>query len=191
MPVLSLDSLSARLRRVAHLLLTAGAMLLLGARAQAQVRERPVPFDSAGRISAITPPMAARLGLAAPAWPVTGDFLDARLYEIGDSAYLAQRALEEKSAVVVGVNEFIDDEKTTLPIMVIDESVERDQVARLRAFREGRTSDWQAALARLDDAARGNGNLMPLIVDCVRNECTIGEIVGTLSRIFGEHRESF
>ena len=112
-------------------------------------------------------------------------------HEIGDSAYLAQRALEEKSAVVVGVNEFIDDEKTTLPIMVIDESVERDQVARLRAFREGRTSDWQAALARLDDAARGIGNLMPLIVDCVRNECTIGEIVGTLSRIFGEHRESF
>jgi methylmalonyl-CoA mutase, N-terminal domain len=112
-------------------------------------------------------------------------------HEIGDAAYHAQRALEQKTAIVVGVNEFIDDSKTTLPIMVIDESVERDQVARLRAFRAARTSDWQTALARLDDGARGTGNLMPLIVDCVRNECTIGEIVAALTKTFGEHRESF
>ncbi len=112
-------------------------------------------------------------------------------HEIGDAAYHAQRALEQKTAIVVGVNEFIDNEKTTLPIMVIDESVERDQVERLRAFRAARTSGWQAALAHLDDGARGTGNLMPLIVDCVRNECTIGEIVGTLTKTFGEHRESF
>src|ERR1051325_10063962 len=51
-------------------------------------------------------------------------------HQIGDSAYLAQRALGEKSAIVVGVNDFIEEEKTTLPIMVIDESVEREQVAR-------------------------------------------------------------
>ena len=51
----------------------------------AQVRERPVAFDSAGRILSLTPPLVARLGLAAPVWPVSGDFLDARLYEIGDS----------------------------------------------------------------------------------------------------------
>ena len=42
-------------------------------------------FDSAGRITVITPPLAARLGLVAPAWPVSGDFLDARLYQLGDS----------------------------------------------------------------------------------------------------------
>src|SRR5687767_13145484 len=53
---------------------------------RAQVRERPVPFDSAGRVLAITPPLAARLGLAPPAWPVTGDYLDARLYALDDSA---------------------------------------------------------------------------------------------------------
>ncbi|HEX6099063.1 MAG TPA: methylmalonyl-CoA mutase family protein [Thermoanaerobaculia bacterium] len=112
-------------------------------------------------------------------------------HEIGDSAYRAQRALEEKTAIVVGVNDFVDAESTTLPTLVIDESVERDQVARLREFRAARTRDWQPALARLDDAARGSGNLMPPIVDCVRNECTIGEIVGTLTKTFGEHRESF
>jgi hypothetical protein len=68
--------------------LTAWALLLLlvtGSRLGAQVRERPVAFDSAGRIMAITPPLAARLGLAPPVWPVSGDYLDARLYALDDS----------------------------------------------------------------------------------------------------------
>ena len=54
--------------------------------AAAQVRERPAPFDSVGRILAITPPLAARLGLAPPAWPVSGDFVDARLYATDDTS---------------------------------------------------------------------------------------------------------
>jgi hypothetical protein len=53
--------------------------------AGAQVRERPIPFDSGGHILAITPPLAARLGLAPPAWPVSGDYVDARLYVVEDS----------------------------------------------------------------------------------------------------------
>jgi len=110
-------------------------------------------------------------------------------HEIGESAYLAQRALEEKRAIVVGMNDFVDEENTRLPTLVIDESVERDQVARLCAFRDKRTRDWQTALSRLDEAARSEQNLMPLIVDAVRNECTIGEIVNTLKRTFGEHTE--
>jgi len=110
-------------------------------------------------------------------------------HEIGESAYLAQRALEEKTAIVVGMNDFLDDAKMTLPIMTIDESVERDQVARLNAFRASRTGDWEAALTRLDEGARGSANLMPLIVGAVRNECTIGEIVSTLKQTFGEHTE--
>ncbi|HEV7768719.1 MAG TPA: methylmalonyl-CoA mutase family protein [Thermoanaerobaculia bacterium] len=110
-------------------------------------------------------------------------------HEIGESAYQAQRALEDKSAIVVGVNEFIDGEKSTLPTMVIDESVERDQIAQLQAFRASRTRDWQSALTALDNAAQSTENLMPFIVDAVRNECTIGEIVGTMKQTFGEHTE--
>ena len=110
-------------------------------------------------------------------------------HEIGESAYRAQRALEEKSAIVVGVNEFTGDETVALPILTIDESVEREQVERLRAFRASRTRAWQPALRALDDAARSGTNLMPFIVDAVRNECTIGEIVGTLKETFGEHTE--
>ncbi|HSP34772.1 MAG TPA: methylmalonyl-CoA mutase family protein, partial [Thermoanaerobaculia bacterium] len=98
--------------------------------------------------------------------------------EIGESAYEAQRAIEEKRTVVVGVNEFTEEKRVTLPIMVIDETVERDQVRRLDAFRKKRTGGWQRALSSLDAAAGSQQNLMPLIVDAVRNECTIGEIVG-------------
>ena len=109
--------------------------------------------------------------------------------EIGDSAYLAQRALEEKRAIVVGVNDFVEEEGATLPILTIDESVERDQVGRLEAFRARRRGDVAGALAKLDTAARGNDNLMPLIVDAVRNDCTVGEIVTTLKKTFGEHHD--
>jgi len=110
-------------------------------------------------------------------------------HEIGDSAYRAQRALEEKRAIVVGVNEFLDEEGISLPTMVIDESVEREQVERLQAFRAARTGAWQQALTALDTGARATTNLMPLIVDAVRNDCTIGEIVATLKQTFGEHTE--
>ena len=68
--------------RLAVILL--GALLLLAGAggANAQARERPVAFDSAGRIMAITPPLAARLGLSAPVWPVSGDYIDAHLYAV-------------------------------------------------------------------------------------------------------------
>ena len=63
------------------------ALLVIPARdAAAQIRERPVAFDSAGRIFTITPPLAARLGLAPPAWPVSGDYVDARLYTTDDTS---------------------------------------------------------------------------------------------------------
>jgi methylmalonyl-CoA mutase N-terminal domain/subunit len=115
--------------------------------------------------------------------------------EIAESAYIAQRALEENKSVVVGVNQFVEGESTSLPILVIDESVERDQVARLAAFRHRRDGDTHRkeqhdrALAELDAVASGDGNLMPLIIEAVRSESTVGDIVEILKRTFGEHRE--
>ena len=107
---------------------------------------------------------------------------------IGDAAYAAQQAIESKRSIVVGVNDFVD-ETPSLPTLKIDESVERDQVAGLRAFREKRRGDFRSALAALDRAAREGNNLMPPIVDCVRNDCTVGEIVSTLKKTFGEHTD--
>jgi methylmalonyl-CoA mutase N-terminal domain/subunit len=109
--------------------------------------------------------------------------------EIGESAYRAQRDIEEKRAIVVGVNEFVSETEIKLPLLRIDESVEREQVARLEAFRANRTRGWRGALAALDTAAREGTNLLPAIVECVREECTVGEIVGMMKRTFGEHRD--
>jgi len=108
---------------------------------------------------------------------------------IADSAYDAQRAIESKDAIVVGVNEFVDDRPSPLPILTIDESVERDQVARLREFRKSRKGNGKSALESLDRAARENSNVMPAIVECVRNDCTVGEIVSTMKKTFGEYTD--
>jgi hypothetical protein len=86
MPVVAAVRALHHPRRASRFVLLTAALLLVGADAKAQVRERPVPFDSAGRVNVITPPLAARLQLSAPVWPVSGDFVEARLYEIGDSA---------------------------------------------------------------------------------------------------------
>ena len=109
--------------------------------------------------------------------------------EISDSAYIAQRAVESKESIVVGVNDFIEDEQTSLPIMIIDDRVEREQLKRLRAFRARRRGDFRAALEDLDAAARTGENVMPHIVHAVRKDCTVGEIVATLKKTFGEYRE--
>jgi len=55
------------------------ALVLTASPLAAQVREQPVTFDTAGRVMTLTPPLVARLSLAPPVWPVTGDFVEARL----------------------------------------------------------------------------------------------------------------
>ncbi|HEY0593967.1 MAG TPA: methylmalonyl-CoA mutase family protein, partial [Thermoanaerobaculia bacterium] len=115
--------------------------------------------------------------------------------EIGDSAYKAQRSLEEGSSVVVGVNRFVEEARAPLPILVIDESVERDQVARLQEFRRRREADaaaqkrHRAALENLNAAARADRNLLPPILEAIRSDATVGEITGTLKETFGAHRD--
>ncbi len=115
--------------------------------------------------------------------------------EIGEAAYRAQKAIEENRDIVVGVNEFIEEKSNPLPILKIHESVERDQVARLREFRARRDSSPEQreshtrALETLHRAATTNGNLMPPIVEAIRQNATIGEIVTTLTKTFGEHHD--
>lgn len=115
--------------------------------------------------------------------------------EIAESAYIAQKRIEEHQSVVVGVNEFVEKEATTIPTMKIDDAIEGDQVGRLQAYRAKRDADPRratghaAALATLRDAAKSDRNLLPLIVDAVRNDSTVGEIVSALKVTFGEHRD--
>ena len=111
--------------------------------------------------------------------------------EIQEAAYEYQLAVEKQDAVVVGVNRFQTDEKETIPILKINEQIERDQVARLRAIREKRdASQVERAMSQLADAAAGDQNLLPKILECVEAYVTVGEISHALRKVWGEYREA-
>jgi methylmalonyl-CoA mutase N-terminal domain/subunit len=110
--------------------------------------------------------------------------------EIQEAAYQIQREIEAATRVVVGVNKYRDDSGPRIPILRVDPALEREQVQRLRAFRERRAPGGvQAGLEWLRRAASGRENLMPAIVECVDRGVTLGEISDALREIFGEHRE--
>ncbi|WP_260706264.1 acyl-CoA mutase large subunit family protein [Edaphobacter flagellatus] len=110
--------------------------------------------------------------------------------EIQNAAYAYQTAVDEKAAIVVGVNEFVSEE-SAVPIQRIDEALEQKQVERVRALRARRDAAAHAAtLGRVEEAARGGENLMPRIVAAVEAYATVGEIANTLRGVFGEYRES-
>src|SRR5215210_4295218 len=71
-----------------RLAFTGAQFLFAASLSQAQVVERPVPFDSAGRLFVMTPYIAGRAALQAPWWPVSGDFAQARLYTVTDTSYI-------------------------------------------------------------------------------------------------------
>jgi len=111
--------------------------------------------------------------------------------EIIRAAYEYQMALSKKRKISVGVNEFVnEDERLEIPLLEIDESVERDQVRRLRAVRKRRDNGAvKASLEALRKAAAGTENLTPRLLDCSRVYATLGEISAALITVFGEYQE--
>ncbi len=110
--------------------------------------------------------------------------------EIQAAAYQYQLDIEEKRRIIVGLNGFTG-ESSPVPVMRVDPALERGQVERLQAVRAARdAARHQAALARLEQAAQGEENLMPPILDAVKAEATVGEISDVLRRVFGEHQET-
>ena len=111
--------------------------------------------------------------------------------EIQNAAYEFQRAVDGGSAVIVGVNRFTREGEPGIPLQHIDESLERKQVEQVRALRTRRDGiRWQTALRGVTDAARGGANLMPAILEAVESYATVGEIAGTLRKVFGEYQET-
>ena len=111
--------------------------------------------------------------------------------EIQEAAYNYQRAVETEDAIVVGVNKFRSDEVETIPILKIDERVEREQIERLRATRAKRdASAANEALSALESAAKGTDNLLPNILTCVESFVTVGEISNCLRKVWGEYKEA-
>jgi len=120
--------------------------------------------------------------------------------EIAEASYQFQRAVEAKEKVIVGVNEFVVEEETP-HILYIDESVARQQSAKLKALRARRSNDGvRRCLEELKKAAAqepGTGNdgnissanTMPYIVDAVRAYATVGEICEALREVYGTYTE--
>ncbi len=108
--------------------------------------------------------------------------------EIQNAAYAAQQAIEKKEQIIVGVNQFTVDETLTLERLKVDQSIELGQREKLRKLREARDEKRVDALrGRLVDAAKGTENLMPLFIECVENDMTLGEICNTLRGVWGEY----
>ena len=111
--------------------------------------------------------------------------------EIADSAFRYQKELEQKSRIVVGVNDFTVDEEEPIEILRIDPGLEAEQAGRVRDVRRKRDQAQCAnALNRLRKAAAGTDNLMPYILDAVRAYATEGEIMHAMIEVFGTYTET-
>jgi methylmalonyl-CoA mutase, N-terminal domain len=111
--------------------------------------------------------------------------------EIQNAAYTYQQAVDRHEAIVVGVNAFELDEEKPITLQRSDESLERKQVESLRAVRAKRDqAKWRAALKQVEETARGAGNLMPVIVEAVEANGTVGEISDAMRRVYGEYQET-
>ncbi len=111
--------------------------------------------------------------------------------EIQNAAYIYQQAVDRHEAIVVGVNAFELDQEKSIPLLHMDESLERRQVERLRAVRAKRDpAKWQAAIKQVEETARGTGNLMPVIVEAIEANGTVGEISDAMRHVYGEYHET-
>ena len=110
--------------------------------------------------------------------------------EIAESAYRYQREIDENKRVVVGVNDYKTDEGLSIPILRMDKKGEQRQINRLKKLRKDRNkSKFDRNLKRLKEAAEGDENLMPYILECVHGYATLGETCDVLREVFGEYRE--
>jgi methylmalonyl-CoA mutase N-terminal domain/subunit len=107
---------------------------------------------------------------------------------IADSSHRFGQEFDRGQRVMIGVNRFVDDEHPPIDILRIDAAVEREQVARLRDMRRRRDAQRHAASLRtLEQTARDGGNVMPALIDAAEAQATVGEMMATLKRVYGQY----
>jgi methylmalonyl-CoA mutase N-terminal domain/subunit len=110
--------------------------------------------------------------------------------EIAESSYRFQQAVERREKIVVGVNDFVQQDEAPIEILYIDETAGDRQLAKLERLKKSRDHEHvQRSLDRLRAAARSTENLMPRILDAVRAYATIGEMCDALREVWGEYEE--
>jgi methylmalonyl-CoA mutase N-terminal domain/subunit len=109
--------------------------------------------------------------------------------EIEESAFGYHERYRTGQDVVVGVNEYVEEDLEIEDILRVDPAAERDQVERLNAFKAGR--DQALADRRLEElraACRGEENLLPPIRQALKDACSMGEVCGAMRDVFGEYQ---
>jgi methylmalonyl-CoA mutase, N-terminal domain len=110
--------------------------------------------------------------------------------EIAEASYKFQQAVERRDKVIVGVNEYVQEDEPPFPILYIDERTADTQLERLRELKRTRDNDAVGrSLDALREAARGTDNTMYPLLDCVRAYATVGEMCDALRDVFGEYEE--
>jgi len=110
--------------------------------------------------------------------------------EIHEAAYAYQKAIERKEEIMVGVNDFITEDKGPIELLVIDETSARRQRQKLEALKGTRNAERvRASLEALGSTASSDQNLMPYILESVRSYATLGEMCDVLRRAFGTYEE--
>ncbi|MCC6237350.1 MAG: methylmalonyl-CoA mutase [Dehalococcoidia bacterium] len=108
--------------------------------------------------------------------------------EIQEASVAWQREVESGERIIVGVNDYIDDDEDATPLFRPNLEVVQSQLESLKKLRAERDSAAvEASLARLRDAARGQDNLMPVILEAVKTYATLGEMCGVLREEWGEY----
>jgi methylmalonyl-CoA mutase N-terminal domain/subunit len=114
------------------------------------------------------------------------DFIKA---EIEESAFGYHERYRTEQDVVVGVNRFVEDDIEVPEIMRVDPAVERQQVARLTAFRQNREQALVAErLEQVRTTAAGTGNMLPPLRRALKDRCTLGEVCGAMRDVFGRYQ---
>jgi methylmalonyl-CoA mutase N-terminal domain/subunit len=112
--------------------------------------------------------------------------------EIDESAWGYQERYRLKQDIVVGVNEYIEDDIEVPDLLRVDPESEREQVERLKKFKADRDQELvQRRLEELREAARGTGNLLPPIKEALRDRCSMGEVCEAMADVFGRYTPTF
>jgi methylmalonyl-CoA mutase N-terminal domain/subunit len=155
----------------------------------------PDPFGGSHVIEALTDQMEAEVlayltridGMGGALAAIESGYMQS---EIHDAAYRYQQRVEAGEQVVVGVNRFLSEQASAIPVFRVDRAAEQRQIEALRALRASRSAERvESLLAALRTAALGAENLMPCILAAARELATLGEIADTLRSVFGEYRD--
>src|SRR5437762_2719129 len=110
--------------------------------------------------------------------------------EITDASFRFQEQVESKEKLIVGINAYMATEEPPIPILRLDPEVERKQVERLNAVKRSRSQrQAQEKLRAVEDACRGDKNLMYPVLEAVKAYCTLGEVCDVFRKVWGAYRE--